>query len=766
MDDWSLPPPPAPLTHSDSTQSSPNNDKHSTTKQAACLSCRRSKTRCLRGAEDSKCKRCLQTDSECVIPDYHVGRRKGVKNKRVGLDKAVHYIEKVIKTSHKQGAEHGDDERTAAHLHNLLKEAQSLLPRNGTNTEMSPGIHSQTTSSQSDHVHKNGPADRGASYSISTDAPQRPGVDDGFAIDDAENPLQLLARASHLTEPQPSHSPDGPQPVTMPAYLEATRDSTLINFFGCFRSHLDVGEDIDPVDMGFVTSEEVDILFSFFYQNLAHTRWGLDPLVHTSSFVRRRSAFLFTSILSASALFIPTAAALSKRLSVHCRHLAHNVMVHRYRSLEIVLAFMVNVPWMAPGKHWSDDESCSYVAMASAIAIDLSMNKLVMPSPSIYSADIPATTPKSDCISARKALDIDGFPETDPHSPQGRRLLRARERVWLALFVLDRGVCLARGRDFTVPLSPLLAICDKWHESNIADTWDGSIISSAVLRRDLAGLIENIKLSCASDRISTAEGSVVAQSIQGMIDDFFNRWYGTWAFAVKGNKDNHSLPPYVEILASHTRLSTYSTVINLPTAPVEVTRFFRAAGLSASLNVMRAAVQGESQLKSMPNNTVIMISFSACFALYLSTMAEGSNSSLASSIRILIEEAADVLERIGATPEHRNATSSLYGRHLREIVKNSSPAPAQRADAHGNGPQSEPMPMPQNQYPGQQNSIITDPAMLMPEHMQFSAMSDYQIVEAVNNAGNDLEMYPHQIHIDDTAGLDWLDWFNFHSNTV
>lgn len=231
--------------------------------------------------------------------------------------------------------------------------------------------------------------------------------------------------------------------------------------------------------------------------------------------------------------------------------------------------------------------------------------------------------------------------------------------------------------------------------------------------------------------------------------------------------ENHSLPPYVEILASHTRLSTYSTVINLPTAPVEVTRLFRASGLSASLNVMRAAVQGESQLKSMPNNTVIMISFSACFALYLSAMAEGNNSTLASSIKILIEEAADVLERIGATPSHRNATSSLYGRHLREIVRNSSPTSAQRADANVNGSQSNSMPMQQARYSRQQNPIVNDPAMLIPaEHMQFSAMSDYQIVEAINNAGNDLETHPHNMQIDDTAGLDWLDWFNFHSNAV
>lgn len=176
-----------------------------------------------------------------------------------------------------------------------------------------------------------------------------------------------------------------------------------------------------------------------FFENLAHTRWGVDPVLHTPEFVRKQSAFLFTSILAASALFIPTAGALSKRLSVHCKNLARGVMFNRKRSPEIVLAFMINIPWMAPGKHWSDDETCSYMAMALTIAVDVSLNKLIVPSPSDALAGIHVGRPPSDCISARKALDLDGFYNIEPDSDFGRRLLRRRERIWLALFTLDRG---------------------------------------------------------------------------------------------------------------------------------------------------------------------------------------------------------------------------------------------------------------------------------------------------------------------------------------
>jgi hypothetical protein len=142
--------------------------------------------------------------------------------------------------------------------------------------------------------------------------------------------------------------------------------------------------------------------------------------------------------MAASALFLPTAAAVSKRLSAHCKFLARHVMANRNRSIEIVLAFMLNVPWMSPGKHWSDDETCSFMAMALTIAMDISLNKIILGAGDTL-ANMPRGTAQSECITARKALDLDGFPEIDPASTFGRRLLRSRERVWVALFVLDRG---------------------------------------------------------------------------------------------------------------------------------------------------------------------------------------------------------------------------------------------------------------------------------------------------------------------------------------
>lgn len=175
-----------------------------------------------------------------------------------------------------------------------------------------------------------------------------------------------------------------------------------------------------------------------FFENLAHTRWGIDPVIHTVDFVRRRSAFLFTSITAASALFSPALEALHKRLARHRQTVADLVMTKRYKSVEIVLAFMVNIPWIPAGEHWADDATTTYMSMALGIAVDLYLNKIILPS----SPDAPFSRdniPSSDQISSRKALNVDGFADVDPESEMGRRLLRRRERTWLSLFVLERG---------------------------------------------------------------------------------------------------------------------------------------------------------------------------------------------------------------------------------------------------------------------------------------------------------------------------------------
>lgn len=210
--------------------------------------------------------------------------------------------------------------------------------------------------------------------------------------------------------------------------------------------------------------------------------------------------------------------------------------------------------------------------------------------------------------------------------------------------------------------------------------------------------------------------------------------------------------------------------MNHRAAPVEVKRFFRAAGLSSALNVMRAAIQGESRLKSMPNNTVIMISFAACSALSLSVSRADSTSTLAPSVRNLIQETGDVLERIGATPSHRNGASVLYGRFLRELV--------QREPGHQNS-QTEPTlgimggwnpcPPPLDRRippasPATQPQPAPSSSDFWSQPLNFCEMSDDQIIAAVDRADTAVGPSVPDFPLEDSL-MNW-DWFDFINATT
>ncbi|KAF1942950.1 hypothetical protein EJ02DRAFT_502497 [Clathrospora elynae] len=718
------------------------------TKQAACLSCRKSKIKCRREEGAPICERCQSVGVECVIPEFHIGRQKGVKNKRSGLEKAIYQVEEAIK---KRRLDDVSSQSTLQHLQKLLDEAQG---EDGFTQEHA------TESSLDGHGR------------LSAKDIARTSSDDQLAVEDVENPLQLLARASDLriATPQSHHHSSG----TPEGRFNGSEQSAFLDvhrFFLPMKASLDQGPGLDPIDVGLVTVDEAEMLLQYFHKKLAHTRWGLDPLVHTLPFVRTRSAFLFTTLLAMTAIFLPETSSLAKRLLLHRRFLAEQIIVRKFSSVEIVLAFMVSIPWMPSGSHASDDDTSLYLATALSIALDLSLDKVITPSVS-FDQELIRQIPKAQCLHARKALAMDGFEDVETTSEWGQRLLRRRERVWIALFVLERGVCLARGRSYCVPKTSLIQHSNKWHYHTYADAQDGPLASMAVLRRDLDDLFTEVRTRCDTYR-PVNPGPKIAQEIDESIESFFEAWSRAWP-SVISDPESKTLPPYVEILITHTRLSTYSMLLNHPSAPPEVKRSFRKSALSSALNVMRVAIQGESRLKSMPNNTVTMICFAASVALALSAPVPvpekpGDMKSLAPSVRHLIEDTATVLERIGSTPSHRNGASVVYGRFLRVLVKQ-APDIDQRPLRM---PSRDPTPsigIPElispspnvdgTLVPSTSHHLGQDPLSsgYWPDTLDFSAMSYNEINETVTSA----DLFSTallDLPWDDSNPL-WTDWMN------
>ena len=210
-------------------------------------------------------------------------------SKRDGLEKAVYRIEQAIKRSRTQGPE--EDENTQ-HLQALLSEAQGLLPATASPAlSTSPSVdpprqqrldlrrahnnsHSTLPQTQAQMFSTHQSTRQSAQRSLGTlegssqrlELPNNPfrravaekeSPDDNFSVDDAENPLQLLARASDLSA---SNKPTSY--LSPPRFPGAVGDQQLRDFFGPFRPSLDIGEDIDPIELGLVTEEEAAILFA------------------------------------------------------------------------------------------------------------------------------------------------------------------------------------------------------------------------------------------------------------------------------------------------------------------------------------------------------------------------------------------------------------------------------------------------------------------------------------------------------------------------
>lgn len=102
--------------------------------------------------------------------------------------------------------------------------------------------------------------------SIISQRPVKP--EERLAVDDVENPLQLLARASNLhlsRESSHDHSPGTAASYHPPASI-VTEELDLEmkqveTFFGTTHFNVDRGEDYDPIELGLVTDEEAEMLF-------------------------------------------------------------------------------------------------------------------------------------------------------------------------------------------------------------------------------------------------------------------------------------------------------------------------------------------------------------------------------------------------------------------------------------------------------------------------------------------------------------------------
>jgi hypothetical protein len=172
-------------------------------------------------------------------------------SKRSGLEKAIFQVEEAIK---KRKSDTPSHRNTLEQLQKLLSEAQN---DNGTPSDHTPGLDNindpfasdtrdmkpPTTLQHSERDHAGGSSD------------------DQLAVEDVENPLQLLARASDLRITSPLENV-----VSTPgSKINGSEHSAFLDvhqFFLPMKANFDQGPGYDPIDIGLVTKDEAEALLT------------------------------------------------------------------------------------------------------------------------------------------------------------------------------------------------------------------------------------------------------------------------------------------------------------------------------------------------------------------------------------------------------------------------------------------------------------------------------------------------------------------------
>lgn len=408
----------------------PMNTVHSGSKlpsQIACLTCRSVKLKCRTTSTGEKCERCKRKSLECVFEQHRRGRKPGTRIKR-NTYRANVQIEKTPIS---------DQETPSSSTRNLRDDTPS--PKPGDTVDVSPPQTAQSWGNGG--LQQVGILSREAQFGK-------------FSLENILSVPDVL-RPHHPTRP-PTHSADSfDDPITC----------NMLSF---------------PVALG---------LFDSFMRCLNPYVCQLDTKLHTFDYVRQRSSFLLTAILSASSkAFHP---ALHPTLRSHTENLLGKVFARGIKSTETVQAILVFTYWKEP----EETRTWSLVGYAIRMCIELGWHEIEPISQK------PRTS--GDEMSIREARNI--------------------ERTWLVLFVYDRSLSLQLDKPWMIDRNNLISKASEWYQEAYAAPGGDMLLSAFVCLRvisaEMLELASSIKLKAQSSR---------SEMLSRLLNSEISTWEKDW----------------------------------------------------------------------------------------------------------------------------------------------------------------------------------------------------------------------------------------------
>ncbi|KAE8257097.1 hypothetical protein A4X13_0g2578 [Tilletia indica] len=230
------------------------------------------------------------------------------------------------------------------------------------------------------------------------------------------------------------------------------------NYFkdGPISSGSDVQDVPHVIALGILTEGEVDDLFAFYFRELNTICAFLDPNLHTPTYVRVRSSFLYTVICFAAASVDPRPASQAKvdKLDKLAREQAMMLAEENARSCEIVQAMLLYNLWALETGTCARDRGSTFVVHAVRMALEIGLD----------------ATAK------------------DPTSPeQNTREGRNKMRTFITAVIQDRSLSAFTGRQPVAKLDEYGSLAE-WVDSEIAipaDVEDVGFVRLRLLEQDI-----------------------------------------------------------------------------------------------------------------------------------------------------------------------------------------------------------------------------------------------------------------------------------------
>ncbi|KAH8821906.1 hypothetical protein F5884DRAFT_105616 [Xylogone sp. PMI_703] len=435
------------------------------------------------------------------------------------------------------------------------------------------------------------------------------------------------------------------------------------------HSRRDIGPDVDPVELGIVTMDKAEALFPIYFSRLHPINGILDPNLHTPTFVRARSALLFTWMLALTAQFEPNCSTLAKRLRLHGEKLSKYVHSCGYKSVDIIQGYYISLLSATPATSMYEERTWLYTMYAFGVAADLGLDQRCRDLPGRSGADTlrdPTGSPQH-----QSALSNRSEGHMDPDELQ-RRLARNRERTWLRILLWERANSAARGRMNAFPENELTQQTETWWKHPLAIQTDRHTCAFIELRRQLALMHAELR-----------KEALKPQSDPHWVRKFINKsiasWCQTWLTEA-------NIPDPIEFISNvflryvytHGLLWTLSFALHDSNICNVDVRAMRKDCFEAAVECCEVAVRDLQDigdpLYCMLAPTWAMLSYAAVLALKLFPSVHGNRPGSEVELLALLSQLAMELEKAGSTPSHRFGIAALLGQHLMMIVRAHSAA--------------------------------------------------------------------------------------------